>query len=254
MKRIPNSLLILLAITQLWVYRASGQSAGQLQNLHSKQLLVVLTNGWNDLQGKLYAFKKMHGKWVLQFRNPVVLGRGGLGIGDGLIPLTIAGAPVKHEGDKKSPAGIFSIGKAFGYADRQHARWIKNPYIQAFDTLICVDDQYSANYNRLVSKDTAKTDYKSFEYMHRRDNYYKWGLFINHNTGNVVLGDGSCIFLHIWENSHTGTVGCTAMKEKYVLRILHWINAKDMPLLLQLPAAAYRKLRTQFPLPLIIQN
>jgi D-alanyl-D-alanine dipeptidase len=126
------------------------------------------------------------------------------------------GAPVKKEGDKKSPAGIFTIGPAFGYPDK---------------------------------KDTAKAAYNSFEYMHRLDNYYKWGLFIYHNSGNVVPGDGPCIFMHIWENDNEGTDGCTAMKESNILRVLHWINYKDNPLLVQLPKAEYRKLRAQFGLP-----
>jgi len=241
-------------IVQVTAMPAWGQAQHKgRQNLPSKQLMVVLTNNWDALQGRLYAFKKQRGKWVLQFSNKVVVGSKGLGLGDGIIPLTstIDGAPVKHEGDKKSPAGIFSIGTAFGYAPARQVRWIKNPYICAFDTLICVDDVHSRAYNTLVSKDTAKTDYNSFEYMHRNDNYYKWGLFINHNSGSTVPGDGSCIFMHIWENADTGTVGCTAMTEKNVLRILHWIDAKNHPLLIQLPVDEYSKLQTIFKLPYI---
>ena len=213
-------------------------------------MLVVVNTGWDSLQGKLYAFKKEHGKWRLQFSNPIVLGSKGLAIGDGLVKLNVNG-PLKHEGDKRSPAGIFSIGTAFGYAEKNDAAWIKNRYVQAFDTLICVDDTNSANYNRLVNKDIARHDYNSFEYMHLKKDYYKWGLFINHNSDKVVPGDGSCIFMHIWENDHTGTDGCTAMAEKNMLRVLRWIDAKERPLLVQLPESAYIKIRHRYGLPVI---
>lgn len=231
---------------------ARAQTAPSTQ-LNSKQLMVVVTSDWDNLQGKLYAFSRVHHHWVLKFSNAVVVGKTGLAVGDGFVPITMPGAPVKHEGDKKSPAGIFTIGTAFGYADKKDARWIKNPYTRAFDTLICVDDMHSPNYNKLVAKDTAKADYNSFEYMHRHDNYYKWGLFINHNSTKPLPGDGSCIFMHIWENNHEGTVGCTAMTERHILRVLHWINVKDNPMLVQLPRAEYRKLRKVYGLPRLVK-
>jgi len=218
------------------------------KTITGNQLLVVVNNGWDSLQGNLYAFKKVHGKWRLQFHNAIVLGSKGLALGDGLVNLKVKG-PIKHEGDKRSPAGIFSIGTAFGYAEKKDAGWIKNPYVQAFDTLICVDDANSAYYNKLVDKDTAKRNYNSFEYMHLKKVYYKWGLFINHNSDKVVAGDGSCIFMHIWENNHTGTDGCTAMTEKNMLRVLHWIDAKDKPTLVQLPTDVYMKLKRRFDFP-----
>jgi D-alanyl-D-alanine dipeptidase len=199
----------------------------------------------------LYAYKKIKNKWVLQFSNAVVLGSKGLALGDGLIKLD-AGGPVKHEGDKRSPAGIFSIGTAFGYAPQ--ALWIKNRYIQAFDTLICVDDTASAYYNRLVDKDTAKSAFRSFEYMHLKKDYYKWGLFINHNSGHVVPGDGSCIFMHIWGDKDTGTDGCTAMTEKHMLRVLHWIDSKKSPLLVQMPLYLYQNIQGQYHLPPVVSR
>lgn len=214
------------------------------------QLMVVVNNDWDSLRGQLYAFNKVRGKWLLQFSNPIVLGSKGLAIGDGLANLNISG-PVKHEGDKRSPAGIFRIGTAFGYAEKEDAGWIKNRYVQAFDTLICVDDANSSNYNKLVDKDTARHDYHSFEYMHLKKDYYKWGLFINHNSGNVVPGDGSCIFMHIWENDHTGTDGCTAMTENNMLRVLHWIEAKKRPLLVQMPKEIYQQIKLKYGLPSI---
>ncbi len=242
--------VLLLAFVMVFTLVNYSRAAKPPKNksLKCRQLFVVVNNGWDSVQGKLYAFKKEHGKWRLQFSTAIVLGSKGLAIGDGLIKLPIQG-PVKHEGDKRSPAGIFSIGTAFGYAGKKDATWIKNRYVQAFDTLICVDDGSSSNYNKLVDKDTARHDYNSFEYMHLKKVYYKWGLFINHNSGKVVPGDGSCIFMHIWEDDHTGTDGCTAMAENEMVHVLHWIDAKKRPMLVQLPLTAYLEVRKNFGLP-----
>ncbi len=232
---------------QLGTMQASAQITGV--QLPAKQLMVVLTDNWDTLQGKIYCFNKINDQWVLQFSNDVVVGAKGLGIGDGLFPVTIADAPVKKEGDNKAPAGIFTIGIAFGYADAKDATWIKTHYLKASDTLICVDDMHSPYYNTLVKRDTTRSEYKSHEEMRLKKDYYKWGLFINHNTPKTVAGDGSCIFMHIWENNHQGTAGCTAMDEVNLLRVLHWINAQDNPLLVQLPRAEYVKLKAIYHLP-----
>ena len=149
----------------------------------------------------------------------------------------------------KSPAGMFTIGTAFGYTGAENAGWIKNHYLKATDTLICVDDPQSLNYNRLVQNDTIKSAYNSHEDMHRKDDAYKWGLFVNHNWSGTIAGDGSCIFMHIWSDSSHGTAGCTAMTESNILRLLHWINAKQKPLLVQMPASVYNQVRLKYGLP-----
>jgi len=208
----------------------------------SQQIMVVITSDWDSVKGTLYAFNRRSNKWILAFSNPVVVGSKGLGLGEGVLPISISGAPVKKEGDNKAPAGVFSIGAAFGYADEANANWIKNPYIKAADTVICVDDAHSSYYNTLLKTDTVKSNWNSFEYMHRKDNYYKWGLFVNHNANPAVSGKGSCIFMHIWENGREGTEGCTAMQEAEMLKVLHWINARRSPLLIQLPKSEFFRL------------
>lgn len=217
--------------------------------ISSEQLMVVITSNWDNLQGTIYVFDKIDNKWVLNFSNPIVVGGKGLGMGDGLVPFKIDDAPIKKEGDMKSPAGIFSFGTAFGYADYKEASWLKYPYKKASDTLICVDDMHSAHYNTLINKYEGKIDYNSFENMRLSKNYYKWGLFINHNSPTVVPGNGSCIFMHIWENDHSGTAGCTAMTEVNLLKVLNWIRAEKHPLLVQFPKNEYDKIKDRFELP-----
>jgi L,D-peptidoglycan transpeptidase YkuD (ErfK/YbiS/YcfS/YnhG family) len=217
--------------------------------LSTEQVLIVVTSGWDSLQGKLYAYDRIGSQWILRFTHEVVVGSKGMATGDGSVSLPFKNAPVKKEGDKKSPAGIFTIGAAFGYAESKKARWIKDHYVRADDTLICVDDPVSVHYNSLIRNDSAPKDWNSFEQMHRKDQYYKWGLFVNHNAGTPVAGDGSCIFMHIWQNDHEGTDGCTAMKEDDLLKILHWINEKRHPMLVQMPLTEYKKLSVAYRLP-----
>ena len=171
-----------------------------------------------------------------------------MGLGDGLVPIANDNVPIKKEGDLRAPAGFFSIGTAFGYATYKNAGWINNRYIMCTDTVICVDDVQSVNYNRIVQKDSATKDYKSHEDMLMKKNYYKWGLVVNNNLNNIP-GNGSCVFIHIWENDHEGTWGCTAMKEEDMVRVLHWIKSSENPLLVQLPKTEYIKFSAQYGLP-----
>ncbi len=238
-----------LAILVSIIILVTSANAQQVLFANAQQLMVVIAHDWSSPQGHIYIFNKKHGKWKAQFNNAVVIGAKGLGVGEGAAPLFIADAPVKKEGDLKAPAGFFTMGTAFGYADKTDASWIKNRYLKASDTIICVDDQHSANYNRLVARDTTKNDYNSFEHMHRKDDLYKWGLFINHNAQPATAGNGSCIFMHIWRSKETGTEGCTAMQEKDLLKVLHWIDATKHPLLVQLPLTEYEKIRIQYGLP-----
>jgi L,D-peptidoglycan transpeptidase YkuD (ErfK/YbiS/YcfS/YnhG family) len=246
-------LLFIIVLSSQINMRAFGSWPADIStngdSLNAQQLLVVITDNWDNYEGTLYGFKKQNHKWILQFSNAVVIGSKGMGTGEGIFPLSIDNAPVKKEGDLKSPAGIFKIGTAFGYASYEDAKWIKGSYIKASDTLICIDDIHSGYYNKLVKNDPEKKDWNSFEYMHRKDDYYKWGLFVNHNADKPLAGKGSCIFLHIWANDHEGTEGCTAMKEADMLRILHWINAKLAPILVQFPKAEYLQLAKKYNLP-----
>ena len=244
-----SSLLLSLFTNAVQAQRAHPDLFKPIAN--TELILVVVTNDWSSVQGNLYAFNHQGGTWKLAFTNPVVVGSKGLGMGAGLVNIALDSAPVKREGDLKAPAGIFTIGAAFGYADADSAKWINNPYIKAADTVICVDDVHSVFYNTLLNTDTAKQDWNSFEYMHRKDNYYKWGLFVNHNANKPVPGKGSCIFMHIWENDHEGTEGCTAMQEADLLKLLHWIDAGKNPLLVQLPKTEFLRLFKNWKFPAI---
>lgn len=233
------------------------QSGAQARVLsQARQLLVVTTKDWNTVDGELLRYERVAGQaWqAVGGKVQIVVGRNGLAWGKGLhgdlARLANASDPIKKEGDGRSPAGIFSLSSAFGYAPREQARNVKLPYVEATGTLECVDDSQSANYNRVLERGrAARVDWKSSEQMRREDELYRWGVVVDHNASPPQAGCGSCIFLHIWEGMGKGTAGCTAMNAARMEEILFWLDPQKKPLIVQLPRAEFERLCDLWGLP-----
>jgi len=220
-------------------------------NPSSKQLMILTAENWNTSKGHLWAFDKHDSAWIEVFNFPIVIGRSGFGFDSACSFKIDGGVPLKHEGDGRSPAGFFQLGPAFGYAKMKDVSWMNLAYLQSNSNVFCVDDEKSTHYNRIVKSDTTSKDWRSAEDMRRSDDYYKWGIVVNYNYPQTVPARGSCIFMHIWENDSTGTVGCTAMSEKNILRLLHWLDQKKSPMLIQFPIFEYKIVSRQFNLPVL---
>jgi D-alanyl-D-alanine dipeptidase len=224
----------------------------------ARQLILVTTRDWTAVQGTLQRFerKSTGGAWRrVGAAVPVVVGRGGLGWGEGLNMTTrppgdvVPAAPAKKEGDGRAPAGVFRLGHAFGFAPRSEASWLRMPYMPLAPSVECVDDVASRHYNLIVDRDALKSvDWNSSERM-RSVEGYRWGLVVEHNADAPVPGRGSCIFLHIWASPEKGTAGCTAMEQTNLEELLRWLDSKKLPLLVQLPEGEYTRLRTAWRLP-----
>lgn len=198
----------------------------------TQQLIVVQTKGWNDNRGTLQCYEKDAKGWhKVGEQIPVRLGRNGLGWGMGVHRTPKDAKYIKKEGDGRSPAGIFALKQAFGYAPFN----VRYPYKVYKESDHCVDDVHSKYYNKIVNSTKIVPDYKSKEHMKFPKNYYKYGIVVNHNhidEDGALPGAGSCIFLHIKE---IPTAGCTVMKEEQIKEIIRWIEEKKQPLLLQAP-------------------
>src|SRR6185369_10946688 len=146
----------------------SGVYAGLLRN--SQQAIVVTTPSWNSVDGTLSRFEKVNGKWqIVENSWPVVVGKSGLGW-DGAGSRRSGVGPVKKEGDGRSPAGVFPITELFGFADQMIGA--KLPYRQLTDSIECVDDVKSAQYNKIVDRSKiAAPDWNSSEKMKTVDVY-----------------------------------------------------------------------------------
>jgi L,D-peptidoglycan transpeptidase YkuD (ErfK/YbiS/YcfS/YnhG family) len=220
----------------------------------SRQCLVVTASDWRSTTGALRAFERAPaGDWKpVGDAVPVVLGKKGLGWGTGFLQPPIMDGPRKREGDNKVPAGIFHLGPAFGYAAADRASWIKLRYVPLTKNTEGVDDPRSRYYNQLVDRSKiAQVDWKTSEKMLRPDDLYKWGVVVAHNS-SATPGAGSCIFLHIWRNPSAATVGCTAMPEPNLVKLLHWLAPAAHPILIQMPRQNYKALRADLKLPTLV--
>jgi L,D-peptidoglycan transpeptidase YkuD (ErfK/YbiS/YcfS/YnhG family) len=217
----------------------------------AQQLVVVVTSDWDANQGVLHTFERSDARWQPRARDvAVAIGRTGAAWGVGLHEPQ-AGVQ-KREGDGRSPAGMFEIGTAFGYAPKESAG-IAYRAMSEFD--YCIDVNESPHYNRIVDARVVGRDAveKSTEPMRRDihargDQRYKLGFVIEHNPRHVTAR-GSCIFAHLWGTPGQTTAGCTAMNETAMRDLLTWLDERKRPIFVLLPYAEYRRLEVEWKLP-----
>ena len=217
----------------------------------SRQLVIVTTPNWTSTVGTMTRFERATptSAWSrLESPIPLVVGRTGIAWGVGFDDVSTEG-PHKHEGDGKAPAGIFPLDTAFGFSPRDSMRSVLLPYVQLLPTTDCVDDTTSANYNTVVDRAVVpRVDWNSAERM-REVAQYRIGVIVGYNASPPVKGRGSCIFLHIWTGPDSHTAGCTAFDEAKLRELMLWLDPHKRPLLAQLTADEYKKLRASWRLP-----
>lgn len=125
----------------------------------------------------------------------------------------------KKEGDKKTPVGIFSLGKVFYRKDKIKNLQTKKVKVQIRKGMVWCDDPNSKNYNKLTL-----SNQKSAETLYRKDRLYDLIIVINFNIKPVIKNKGSAIFIHIAKKNYEGTAGCIALKKKDLLELLKNIS------------------------------
>jgi uncharacterized protein YijF (DUF1287 family) len=212
----------------------------------TRQLVLVLGDGWNDFRGHAWRFERdaIDGAWrPVGEAFAVVLGHHGIAWGRGLHgdgPPAHLDGPTKHEGDGRSPAGVFLLGRAFGRSD---ALATALPYASESPTLRCVDDPNSSHYNHIVDTEQVDEDWQSAEPMRR---YYELAITVEHNERDVPKA-GSCIFLHAWRDRETPVTGCTAMAADDLEQLAGWLQPGAS--LVLLPQELHAKLADPWRLP-----
>ncbi|MFC0187303.1 L,D-transpeptidase [Fictibacillus aquaticus] len=223
MKKIFLSLLAILSFgafpggadASTSFYKAQWES--KLPKLETKrQVIVVTVPNARSYQAKLYTYEKMSdGKWRAAF--PVmkaVVGKTGV-------------SSRKVEGDGKSPTGKFLFGTAFGSAVKPSA--VTWPYKKTTVSDFWVDDAKSSYYNKWVNTTKMKATWNSAEKLLQP--LYKYAAVIRYNDDPIVKGKGSAIFLHVWKNEYSPTLGCTAVSEANLVKLLSWMNASKRPII-----------------------
>jgi D-alanyl-D-alanine dipeptidase len=215
------------------------------------QLVVAVVPDWNATTAELRLWQRDDAGWRgVGDAWPGVIGAHGAGWGAGLhgvgAPAGRRG-PVKREGDGKSPAGVFAIGNAFGYAAAPPTG-AQLRYTAVDDDWKCVDDATSVHYATVLDRKTVSVDWSSAEDMHRKDALYTWVIDVAHNPAHKP-GGGSCIFLHVWRGPEGVTSGCTAMAEPAMARLVAALDPARAPLFVLLPRAEYDALAPAWGLP-----
>ena len=223
----------------------------------SAQMILVITDSIKAVKGSLYYFEKYGNNSIWKWTEkvyPVVLGKNGLGWGLGLHKSDTLKLPVKIERDGRSPAGVFTFGPAFGYAEQQTMSGLNVPYIKITEMLECVDDTASKYYNMLSYKNRVDTvDWKSSEKMNEVGIWYDLGIVINHNSNPVRKKSGSCIFLHNWESPNETSSGCTEMNPSDLKELIYKLDSRKHPVLVQLTKELYEYYKIEWGLPEIKQ-
>ncbi len=180
----------------------------------SRQVLLVVNNKRSNVAAKVHAFEEeAPGKWKEAF-GPITANVGEAGF---------APPGKKRTGDRRSPTGIYELRRAFGYSPEETGM----DYFTVTKEDVWVNDPKSHEYNTLVKRSETKA--ASFEEMRRDDGLYRYGIVIEYNTGPPVAGRGSAIFFHIWRGPGKGTLGCVAMSEEDILKIMKWLDPLKMP-------------------------
>jgi L,D-peptidoglycan transpeptidase YkuD (ErfK/YbiS/YcfS/YnhG family) len=218
---------------------------------NSTQCLVGTAEGWDASNVTLTLYGKSNNTW-----KPVSqpwkarLGKSGLIWGNGLHPVP-AGAVTKKEGDNRSPAGVFSIGGAWGY-DATIRKPATLPYIQVTSRNLWVEDPASPQYNHHVVLDhEPSTAWEKKQQMKQNDPAHSLKLFIAHNAPpKAVPNAGSSIFFHIWRSDGARpSSGCTTMEKSKLQWLISQIDPTKKPLYILLPNPEYTRYRAAWKLP-----
>ncbi|MBS0247665.1 MAG: hypothetical protein JSR61_13685 [Proteobacteria bacterium] len=157
-----------------------------------------------------------------------LIGRSGTAWSHAFRAFAAAGEPIKVDGDRRTPAGFYAIGRSFGFAAVKRAH-----YLHIEEGTTCVDDAASAAYNTISTR--ARVGWQVHGENMWRVPEYRRGLLVEYPTDRAAKG-GSCIFIHIRNPSATGTAGCVALAEPEVARLQNFSAAGAVLAIVPRPA------------------
>ncbi len=220
---------------------------------NSKQMLLVISESSTSTKGKLVYYERDNDESPWQNISniiPVVLGRNGLGWGQGLNSIDSSKLPIKTEGDGRSPAGVFELGAAFGYASAEEMEGLNISYIPITEMVECIDDINSNYYNMIVTRDEIEeVDWQSSEKMFFAEIWYEQGIVVEQNVAPIIKGSGSCIFLHNWSQPNETSAGCTEMEPAKLTELIRWLDSSSNPILVQLTKQLFTDFQQLWQLP-----
>lgn len=181
----------------------------------ARRLVLVTTDTMDSVAATVQWFERasVEDKWQARGApEPALVGRTGLAWAHSFRRLAKGAEPIKIEGDKRTPAGVYAIGKTFGTVPSG-----RPGHTQVTDDTICVDDPQSPAYNTITSRALIGPKIHA-ENMSKALPMYRHGLLLDYPT-DVAAKAGSCIFIHVWRSPTRGTAGCVALPEERVLAL-----------------------------------
>jgi L,D-peptidoglycan transpeptidase YkuD (ErfK/YbiS/YcfS/YnhG family) len=151
--------------------------------------------------------------------QPVVVGARGLAWGHLFAAHAQDAEPLKREGDKRTPMGVYPLGATFGFAKNDRPNYLRLTPGANY----CVHDTSSPLYGRIVPRSTVGAKVSGEEMS--KIPTYKRGIVIDYPPDAAAKG-GSCIFVHIWEGEGVGTSGCVALPEAEVASLQEWTKGR----------------------------
>jgi D-alanyl-D-alanine dipeptidase len=141
--------------------------------------------------------------------EPAMIGTAGMAWSPFFRRLARSGEPIKVDGDKRAPAGVYPIGRSFGILASSQP-----DYLHVTPDTICVDDPSSPAYNKIALRSRVGPKVHAENMSHVLP-MYRRGLLVDYPT-DARRKAGSCIFIHVWRSPTTGTAGCVAVPEPRV--------------------------------------
>ena len=178
----------------------------------ARRLILVTAATMSSTAARLQLFERAspNEPWrALGAPEPATIGKAGMAWSYFYRQLRRGGEPIKVEGDKRAPAGIYRLGRSFGTLASS-----RPDYLHVAADTVCVDDPTSPAYNTITSR-AAVGPKVSVENMSRVLPMYRRGIVIDYPT-DARARAGSCIFVHVWRTPTTGTAACVAIPEPRV--------------------------------------
>jgi len=191
--------------------------ANQLSTGSATQLVTAIAPTRASTQATLRLWRKSGGCWRTA-AGPWTAWLGGRGT-----------SPAKREGDRRTPTGIFGIGRTmYGTGANPGVRF-------AYRRIVCgdwwVEDPASPYYNRFrhVRCGSSPPFHTTSEDMSRSPTAYRHLAFIRYNAEPVVPGRGSGIFLHV--STGRPTLGCVSLPLPQLAAALRWLRPASSPVI-----------------------
>lgn len=188
---------------------------------NARQVVIVTSTSWTTDVATLQTFEQDATGWHAVFPAMAAhIGRAGF-------------SADKHEGDLKTPSGMYGFGTMFGQRPNPG---VKFPYRQADSQSVWVDDVNSPYYNTwqenaaLSGEHLASSGYATA---------YAYAVAIAYNVNPIVKGKGSAIFLHV--STGGGTAGCVSIAQANLLQVLRWLDPAKSPVIVMGPSSVIRQ-------------